>query len=96
MIQNGIKRINTETAVHYACVTDARNALLCYLEETQLGRLVDSQIKVIHKRENGEQGRPNAGEALLTQYIIGAFVNLSHELIKNGNISANLFLQRML
>jgi len=51
----GLKQISV---VHYACETDAMNALLRYLEETPIVRLVDSQIKVIHKRANGKRGRP--------------------------------------
>lgn len=80
--KTALKELKQISSIHYACETDARNALLRYLEETPLVRLVDSQIKVIHKRANGKRGRPKEGEALVTEYVIDASLDLAHEVVE--------------
>ena len=80
--KTALKELKQISSIHYACETDARNALLRYLEETPLVRLVDSQIKVIHKRANGKRGRPKEGETLVTEYVIDASLDLAHEVVE--------------
>ena len=75
----GLKQISK---VHYACETDARNALIRYLNETHLVTMVDSQIEVTHKRANGKRGRPKKGETLIPQYSIDARVALAHDVVE--------------
>ncbi|ABD40936.1 transposase, IS4 family [Methanospirillum hungatei JF-1] len=76
----GLKQISK---VCYACETDASNALLRYLNETPLVKLVDSRIKVSYKRENGKKGRPKAGETLIPQYSIDARVELAQDFVES-------------
>ena len=75
----GLKQISK---VRYACETDARNALLRYLNETPLVKLVDSQIKIKYTRENGKKGRPKEGETLIPQYLIIARVELAQDVVE--------------
>jgi len=81
--KTALKGLKLISSVHYACETDARNALLRYLKETPLVRLVDSKIKVTHKRRNGKRGRPMEGEALIAEYVIDASLDLDHEVVEN-------------
>ena len=76
----GLKQISK---VRYACETDASNALIRYLNETPLVKLVDSKIKVTYKRENGKKGRPKAGETLIPQYSIDARVELAQDIVES-------------
>jgi transposase len=75
----GLKQISK---VNYACETDASNALARYLNETPLVRLVDSTIKITHKRVNGKRGRPKEGETLIPQYSIDAKVELDQDVVE--------------
>ncbi len=75
----GLKQISS---VLYACEVDAKNALSRYLMETSLVTLVESQVEIVHKRENGKRGRPKEGEALITQYRIDASIQLNNEAIQ--------------
>lgn len=76
--KTAIKGLKQISKVRYACETDARNALLRYLNETPfLVKLVDSQIKIKYTRENGKRGRPKEGETLIPQYLIIARVELA-------------------
>jgi transposase len=86
---NGLKQISV---VHYACETDAKNALLRYLEETPLVKLVGSQIKAIHKRANGKRGRPKEGEALVTEYVIDASLDLAHVVVEKEKEYLGIFI----
>lgn len=75
----GLKQISK---VHYACETNARNALLRYLNATPLVKMVDSQIKVSHIRADGKKGHPKEGESLIPQYVINARVELVHDFVE--------------
>ena len=80
--KKALKGLKTISKVLYACEEDAKGALSRYLKDTPFVELAESKIEVVHKRMNGKQGRPAAGEVLITKYQITALVRVNEEVVQ--------------
>lgn len=69
-----LKELKQISLISFACEADAKNALCRYLMDNPLVSLIQSEIKIIHKRAIGKRGRPKEGEPLITNYLINATV----------------------
>ncbi len=80
--KSALKGLKDLTTILYECEADARNALSRYLSKAPLVTLTESDIEIVHKRENGKRGRPKEGEVLLAKYQIKASVKPNLETIE--------------